>query len=172
MDFHFCVKHGLQFPSALTSTIGSGRSYFVVQQERCSAMNCGAASGFFPHLMVLLKLLDVYTQRVEFTLKLWNGVSSLCPSSNLVFYHPHLSPSLLYNRLLLKGVKIKIPLNTTPPHTFKAMEELDHFLLLRHGWDARVSFTWPATPCLTHTTKFKGVPTSDFYWAVNSPSCF
>lgn len=71
MDFNFCVKHGLQFPSTLTSTIGSGRSYFIVQQERCSAMmNYGAAGGFFPHLMVLLKLLDVYTQRVEFTLKL------------------------------------------------------------------------------------------------------
>lgn len=71
MDLNFCVKHRLQFPSALTSTIGSGRSYFIVQQERCSAMmNCGPGGGFFTHWMVLLKLLDVYTQRVEFTLKL------------------------------------------------------------------------------------------------------
>lgn len=69
MDLNFCVKHGLQFPSTLTSTIGSG--YFIVQQERCSAMmNRGPAGGFFPLWMVLLKLLDVYTQRVEFTLKL------------------------------------------------------------------------------------------------------
>lgn len=31
-------------------------------------MNCGAPDGFTPHLMMFLKLLDVHTHGVEFTL--------------------------------------------------------------------------------------------------------
>lgn len=71
MGLDLCVKCGLQIHLPLHPPLAVAKVSFIVQQERprSAMMNCGA-TGDFPPSMVLLALLDAYTQGVEFTLKL------------------------------------------------------------------------------------------------------
>lgn len=91
----------------------------------------GRRVGGFPHLSVLRKLHRVgrciYTG-VEFTLKLRNGVSGLCPC--LCKLHFLCSLSVSYNGLLMmRGIKIEMPSNAPSPHRVQAVEELGRFLV-------------------------------------------
>lgn len=129
MDFNFHLPLCPPLAVAKASFQSNGRNHVLPWS--------GAAVGF-SHLMLFLKLLDAHIG-VEFTLKLWNGVCSLCPCLFKLcgfFFFPILTfcISLLYNGLsMIRGITIKIPLNTPFPQTFKAVEELDYFLLPRHA---------------------------------------
>lgn len=135
-DFNSCVKIWTpNFHVALHPPLARAKASFTVWQETpCSAMmNCGAPDGFTPHLMMFLKLLDVHTHGVEFTLNYEMVFPVHVPASSNSFFNGSHFQSISCNGLTLtRGIKIKI--NTFPIHTFKAaLEELVHFLLPSHA---------------------------------------